>query len=116
MKIMQVVTHIGDESAGPSYSVPSLCTALQNNGCDITLYTLLDIPDKKFGSRPIAFLKTNNYDSLKRKQIRKSLSKHLPKYKIPDAFYKWPTGQVFLKPNRADLISLHNNQSSEEIE
>ena len=48
MKIMQVVTHIGDESAGPSYSVPSLCTALQDNGCDVTLYTLLDIPTKKF--------------------------------------------------------------------
>lgn len=48
MKIMQVVTHIGDESTGPSYSVPSLCTALQKNGCDITLYTLLDIPNKEF--------------------------------------------------------------------
>ena len=48
MKIMQVVTHIGDESAGPSYSVPSLCTALQDNGCEVTLYTLLDIPDKKY--------------------------------------------------------------------
>ena len=45
---MQIVTHIGDESAGPSYSVPSLCGALQTLGCDVTLYTLLDVPEKDF--------------------------------------------------------------------
>lgn len=52
---MQVVTHIGDESAGPSYSVPSLCSALQRNGCDVTLYTLKDLPNKTFDFEVKAF-------------------------------------------------------------
>ncbi len=55
MKIMQVVTHIGNESAGPSYSVPSLCTALQKKGCEVTLYTLNDIPDSKFNFKVKGF-------------------------------------------------------------
>jgi glycosyltransferase involved in cell wall biosynthesis len=59
MKIMQVVTHIGDESAGPSYSVPSLCTALQENGCEVTLYTLLDIPAKKYNFKIKNFPRSN---------------------------------------------------------
>lgn len=48
MKIMHVVTTISDEFAGPSYSVPALCTSLQNNGCDVTLYVLGDVPNKTF--------------------------------------------------------------------
>lgn len=52
---MQVVTHIGNESAGISYSVPSLCTALQNRGCDITLYTLKDIPNKQYNFKIKSF-------------------------------------------------------------
>jgi glycosyltransferase involved in cell wall biosynthesis len=48
MKIMQVVTSISDDFAGPSYSVPALCSALQDNGCDVTLYTLGDLPKKSF--------------------------------------------------------------------
>lgn len=48
MKIMQIVTSIDNESAGPSHSVPGLCEALQRNGCDVTLYTLGEIPNKKY--------------------------------------------------------------------
>ncbi|HFU74755.1 MAG TPA: glycosyltransferase [Arcobacter sp.] len=59
MNIMQVVTHIGAESAGPSYSVPSLCTALQNRGCDVTLYTLNDIPDKESNFKIKSFPRNN---------------------------------------------------------
>lgn len=44
--------------------------------------------DKEFGQRPVAFIK-----SLKKIQphfISNKLCKHLPKFKIPVAFYSWP--------------------------
>lgn len=40
MRVIHVVTSIAEEFAGPSYSVPSLCSALKKNGCDVTLFTL----------------------------------------------------------------------------
>lgn len=55
MKVLQVTTHIGDESGGPAYSVPALCSALQRNGCDVVLYTLKDLPDRKFDFEIKAF-------------------------------------------------------------
>ena len=48
LKIAQIVPYIGDEASGPAYSVPALCTALQNNGCTVTLYTLNPTPNKKY--------------------------------------------------------------------
>lgn len=40
MKILHIVTSIENKSAGPSYSVPSLCKALIRNGCSIKLLCL----------------------------------------------------------------------------
>ena len=37
MKIIQVIPGIGDESAGPSYSVPALCKGLQDAGGQVIL-------------------------------------------------------------------------------
>ena len=77
---------------------------------------VFDIPNKKYGSRPVAFLKSENYHLIKRTNIIKHLTKYLPKFKIPDAFYKWPAQIRSLKPNRSDFILLNKNQASEEIE
>ena len=48
MKIAHIVPYIGNEVSGPAYSVPSLCSALQRNGCEVILYTLNPLPNKKF--------------------------------------------------------------------
>lgn len=44
MKIIHIVPFIGEEASGPAYCVPALCEALQNNGCEIVLFTLEPLP------------------------------------------------------------------------
>ncbi|WP_299107783.1 glycosyltransferase [uncultured Tenacibaculum sp.] len=50
MRIIHVVPYIGDKASGPAYSVPALCNALQQSGCDVTLYTLapLNVSEENF--------------------------------------------------------------------
>ena len=48
MKVVQVVPTIGDESSGPSYSVPGLCRGLAENGCDVSLHFAGRTPTRKF--------------------------------------------------------------------
>ena len=48
MTIIQVVPSIGDESSGPSYSVPGLCCGLVENGCDVSLHFAGKTPARKF--------------------------------------------------------------------
>ena len=48
MKIAHIVPYIGNEASGPAYSVPALCCALQRNGCEVILYTLNPLPNKRF--------------------------------------------------------------------
>ena len=55
MKVMHVLTSISNESAGPSHSVPALCSALNENGCDVTLYVLGNVPNKKFNFKIESF-------------------------------------------------------------
>ncbi len=40
LRVGQVVAGVGGESAGPSYSVPRLCSGLQQTGVNVTLYSL----------------------------------------------------------------------------
>ncbi|HNW36651.1 MAG TPA: glycosyltransferase [Candidatus Ozemobacteraceae bacterium] len=44
MKVIQVVPGIGDEAAGPSYSVPMLCQALHDNGAEVDVHVLCSSP------------------------------------------------------------------------
>lgn len=48
MKVIQVVSSIGHESSGPSYSVPALCRGLTGAGCDVTLYFSGQMPARCF--------------------------------------------------------------------
>ena len=48
MKVLQVVPTIGDESSGPSYSVPGLCRGLVENACDVSLHFARRIPAREF--------------------------------------------------------------------
>jgi len=51
---------------------------------------VIPIADKKFGFRPIAFIRTANGKPTEITKIRKYLLNNLPKFKVPDGFYKWP--------------------------
>ncbi len=48
MKVVQVVPTIGDESSGPSYSVPGLCRGIVENDCDVSLHFVGRIPAREF--------------------------------------------------------------------
>lgn len=45
MKVLFTVASIQNESAGPSYTVPSLCRGLMKNGIDVQLHVLDRIPN-----------------------------------------------------------------------
>ena len=44
MKVLVTVASIQNESAGPSYTVPSLCRGLANNSVDVQLHVLDSVP------------------------------------------------------------------------
>ena len=51
MKVLQVVPHIGEESSGPSYSVPGLCRGLAENGVETRLSFLGKVPERLKGEK-----------------------------------------------------------------
>jgi glycosyltransferase involved in cell wall biosynthesis len=96
MKILHVVTSIQDEFAGPSYSVPSLCNALQNNGCDVTLYVLGDIPKNKKFNFTIRNFKRDTFPTKKianllgtSNDMYKELDKEIKNYDIVHSHMLW---------------------------
>ena len=46
MKVLQIVPHVGEESSGPSYSVPGLCHGLAENGVETQLSFLGRVPER----------------------------------------------------------------------
>lgn len=65
---------------------------------------VLPIEDKKFGFRPVAFLKIQNGDLPDKELITKYLNQKLSKFKLPDSFYPWPeTNSCKLKPTKKDF-------------
>ena len=48
MKVVQIVPSIGEESSGPSYSVPGLCRGLMSAGCDVALHFGGEMPARVF--------------------------------------------------------------------
>lgn len=55
MRVLVTVSSIQNESAGPSYTVPALCSALQLAGADVSLYTLGGVPRKELKFNVRAF-------------------------------------------------------------
>ncbi len=57
--------------------------------------------DKKYGQRPVAFLKSNK--KIKNETLKEILREYLPKYKIPDDFLPWPGKNIKsgIKVNRS---------------
>lgn len=47
--------------------------------------------DAEFGHRPVAFVRwEDDSAALTEGELKQVLSQHLPKFKVPDAFYPWP--------------------------
>ena len=51
---------------------------------------VVPVEDTEFGERPVAFLDTDHQGLPPEAELRKFLSKHLPRFKIPDHFLYWP--------------------------
>lgn len=47
MRVLVTVASIQNESAGPSYTVPALCSGLASNGVDVSLHVLDTVPELK---------------------------------------------------------------------
>ena len=48
LRVVQVVPAIGEESSGPSYSVPGLCAGLHSSGCEVSLHFAGELPKRNF--------------------------------------------------------------------
>lgn len=55
MKVILTVPSIEDESAGPSYTVPSLCSVLVKAGAEVELHTLEKAPRKNWAFRVVEY-------------------------------------------------------------
>jgi O-succinylbenzoic acid--CoA ligase len=73
---------------------------------------VIGIPDLQFGVKAVAILEQSLPQRLTQRKLTQLLSKHLPKYKIPNQFYNWPTLQKStLKINRQQLTDyFHKNK------
>jgi len=70
---------------------------------EIERAVVLPAASREFGRRPQAFLKTTRPITIER--IREALKEHLPKFKIPDAFYAWPVfREKGIKIQRPDFV------------
>jgi O-succinylbenzoic acid--CoA ligase len=70
---------------------------------DVLEACVVDIPDDKFGARPVAFLKIRDTGKLNKNNYRSYLQNKIQKFKIPDKFYLWPEEINRLKPDRKKL-------------
>ena len=70
---------------------------------DIEEAVVVPQDDEEFGQRPVAFIRAAGGQVITRRKITTALEKHLPRFKIPQAFYLFPAKvpQGGLKTNRS---------------
>lgn len=68
----------------------------------ITQAVVVDVPDQRFGARPVAFLQQS--ESSAEKELRAFLQERIPRFQLPDAFFAFPEESLAgLKPNLSAL-------------
>ncbi len=64
---------------------------------------VVPVQSQEYGFRPIAFVKPKKNKRVNRLALIKYLSRHLPKFKIPEDFYAWPKKPVSSEKLGSDL-------------
>ncbi len=66
---------------------------------------VVPVPDRKYGYRPVAFIKYKHEQLLKSAQIQDYLKKYLPGFMLPDLYFNWPeeNNSTSLKVDRNDF-------------
>jgi o-succinylbenzoate---CoA ligase len=69
---------------------------------EISRAVVVPVEDAEFGFRPVAFVQSFDNRHKKTEKWMDHLEKHLPKFKLPEAFYDWPKqhNESTLKPDR----------------
>ncbi|MDO8580670.1 MAG: o-succinylbenzoate--CoA ligase [Candidatus Omnitrophota bacterium] len=87
---------------------------------DIEQAIIVPIHHEEFGYRPVAFIKENSSKRLNHSLLYNHLLAHLPKFKIPEKFYRWPSSlaDTEMKVSRDRLRQLvqNNHQDLQSIE
>ena len=87
----------GGENVQPEEIEEALCRL---EGVDEAV--VVPVPDREFGSRPIAFVRATGRDP---EDLARELEPLLPRFKIPVSFYPWPEeARRGMKANRAILV------------
>ncbi len=74
----------------------------------VTEALVTPVPDREYGSRPVAFLQTASGMEIDSDELKRALRQRLPSFKIPDKFYPWPSGipSAGIKLNRTEFRKL----------
>lgn len=81
---------------------------------EIEKAVVVPVINAEFGFRPVAFIKTRGNAPVERKKLFNALYDQLPKFKIPERFYLWPTDPSAgnLKIDRQYLIKKAQAESA----
>lgn len=73
---------------------------------------IVGVPNPEYGRRPVAFIKPVHGKKIEKDALFAYLSARLPKFKIPNRFFRWPNElkEVNVKMNRRDFSELVEKQ------
>jgi O-succinylbenzoic acid--CoA ligase len=69
---------------------------------------VVEVPDKEYGARPVAFIKMEVTNKIDETQLKKYLEDKIAGFKIPLRFLDWPENLKRLKPDRNYFRELAN--------
>ncbi len=75
---------------------------------------VVEVPDKEYGARPVAFIKIEATNKIDETQLKKYLEDKIAGFKIPVRFLTWPENLKRLKPDRNYFRELANDITNTE--
>jgi o-succinylbenzoate---CoA ligase len=95
--------------SGGENIMPEAIEAILNQFPGIRQSLVVPVEDETYGHRPAAFLQIEAGTEITRSSLIDYLEMHLPRFKIPDQFYRWPKeepGRKSLKIKRPHFLKL----------